>query len=154
MSGLQDLVGQRAEPYRFVVEEGKIAEFARAVGATDPLHRDPEAARAAGLPGLLAPPTFVAASMHWAPAGGGLALGLDLRRVLAGGGEWEYLQPVCAGDELAVSVVVQSVTEKQGSRGPMAVIRVRTEFTREGELVQAYSNDIIQFGALEQEAAA
>lgn len=153
MSGLRDLIGQRSQPYRFVVEEGKLNEFARAVGATDPLYGDPDAAAAAGLRGVLAPPTFVAASAHWAPAAGGLSLGLDVRRVLAGGGEWQYFQPVCAGDELTVTMHVESVQEKQGSRGPMDIMRVRTEFERDGELVQVYANDIIQFGSIAGESA-
>lgn len=151
---LRDLIGQRSEPYRFVVEEGKIAEFVRAIRATDPLHHDRAAAEAAGLRGILAPPTFVAASQHWAPATGGLSLSLDLRRVLAGGGEWEYIHPVCAGDELMVTMSVESVVEKQGSRGQMGIVRVRTEFTRDGGLVQAYMNDIIQFGSIDETAAA
>jgi len=154
MSGLRDLVGQSSKPYRFVVEEGKIAEFARAVGATDPLYRDREAAAAAGLRGILAPPTFVAASAHWAPSEGGLSLGLDVKRVLAGGGEWEYFEPVCAGDEITVTMHVESVTEKQGSRGPMGIMRVRTDFERDGELMQVYSNDIIQFGPVDEETSA
>lgn len=154
MSGLQDLVGQSSQPYRFVVEEGKIAEFVRAVGATHPLFRDREAAVAAGLRGILAPPTFVAASAHWAPRDGGLSLGLDVKRVLAGGGEWQYFQPVCAGDELTVTMHVESVKEKQGSRGPMEIMRVRTDFERDGELVQVYANDIIQFAPVGGEKSA
>lgn len=151
-SDLQSLVGQRSKPYRFVVEEGKVAEFAKAVGSTDPLHFDRGAAQEAGLSACLAPPTFVTVSSHWAPKDSGLSLGLDLRRVLAGGGEWEYLQPVCAGDELTVQMVVESVTEKEGSRGPMDILRLRTEFTRDEELVQVYSSDIIQFRPAKKEA--
>ena len=53
------LVG-RSYPPSAVYEVGraKIAEFAAAIGADDPVHRDPAAARAAGHPDVIAPPTF------------------------------------------------------------------------------------------------
>ncbi|MCR2799330.1 MaoC family dehydratase N-terminal domain-containing protein [Microbacterium sp. zg-Y818] len=154
MSRLSELVGTTAEPFRFVVEEGKVAEFARAVQATDPLFRDPAAAAAAGLSGVLAPPTFSAASAHWSAPASSPALGLDLTRVLAGGGEWEYLSPIVAGDRLEAVTTVESVVEKVGSRGPMAVIRVRTDYARDGEVVQRYTSNIIQFGPVDEGSAA
>ena len=56
------LVG-RSYPPSAVYEVGraKIAEFARAIGEDSPLHRDAEAARAAGYPDVIAPPTFAIA---------------------------------------------------------------------------------------------
>ena len=53
------LVG-RSYPPSAVYEVGraKIAEFAAAIGDADPVHRDVEAARAAGHPDVVAPPTF------------------------------------------------------------------------------------------------
>ena len=152
MSRLTEIVGTTAQPFRFVVEEGKVAEFAHAVQATDPLFRDAGAAAAAGLTGVVAPPTFSTASAHWSGPESAPALGLDLARVLAGGGEWEYLSPLVAGDELIATTTVESVVEKQGSRGPMAVIRVRTDFARDGEIVQRSTSTIIQFGAVDEEA--
>ena len=43
-------------PYQ--VGREKIREFATAIGATDPAHHDPAAARALGHPDVVAPPTF------------------------------------------------------------------------------------------------
>lgn len=140
-----DLKGREGTPYRFVVEEGKVAEFARAVQATDPLLVDRSAAIAAGLPGVLASPTFSVSSAHWAVPGAVPELGLDLRRVLAGGGEWEYLAPVTAGDELEVLMRVADVTRKESSRGPMTVIALESVFRRDGEVVQRYTSTILQF---------
>ena len=56
------LVG-RSYPPSAVYEVGrvKIAEFAAALGSTDPVHHDAEAARAAGHPDVIAPPTFAIA---------------------------------------------------------------------------------------------
>ena len=55
----RELVG-RSYPPSAVYEVGraKIAEFAAAIGADDPVHRDADAARAAGHPDVIAPPTF------------------------------------------------------------------------------------------------
>ena len=53
------LIGTVLEPIVGEVEKGAIRQFARAIGATDPIHTDVEAARAAGYPNVVAPPTFV-----------------------------------------------------------------------------------------------
>ena len=53
------LVGRSYPPSAvYEVGRGKIAEFARAIGDDDPVYRDPEAAKAAGHPDVIAPPTF------------------------------------------------------------------------------------------------
>jgi hypothetical protein len=52
---------------RFPVEAGHILTFARAIGDDNPVYRDPEAASAAGLDGIIAPPTFVMGSAHFDP---------------------------------------------------------------------------------------
>ena len=56
------LVG-RSYPPSAVYEVGraKLAEFAAAIGSADPVHVDAEAARAAGYPDVIAPPTFAIA---------------------------------------------------------------------------------------------
>ena len=41
-------VGKQYEPVQYAVGREKIREYARAVGETNPLHLDVEAARAAG----------------------------------------------------------------------------------------------------------
>ena len=76
--------------FRFVVEEGKVAEFAKAVRDDNPAHRDRAAAEEQGLTGIPAPLTFVAASAHWRSGPNPLAeQNLDLTRTLHGESEWE-----------------------------------------------------------------
>lgn len=152
MSEFAHLVGKRGPAYRFVVEEGKLSEFARILQATDPLYRDSTAAVAAGLSAALAPPTFSVSTALWSTPESFPELGLDLKRVLAGGGEWEYIAPVVAGDVLSVSVVVESVEQKQGSRGAMDLIHIRSDFARDDQVVQTYTSTIIQFGANDAQA--
>ncbi|GAA2828136.1 FAS1-like dehydratase domain-containing protein [Kribbella solani] len=125
------LVGRRLPTYTFVVEAGKVAEFAAAVLADDPVHFDAGAAAETGYDGVVAPPTFSAAAQSWGrPAGDG-GLELDLRRVLAGGAEWEYRAPIVAGDTLTVTGEIVSVERKSGRRGGMTLITRENRFVNQ-----------------------
>ena len=54
----QALVGSAYPAIRYEVGREKLREFAVAVGETDPIYHDQEAARAAGHPDIPAVPTF------------------------------------------------------------------------------------------------
>ncbi|MSQ40468.1 MAG: MaoC family dehydratase [Dehalococcoidia bacterium] len=53
------VLGRAVEGESVVVTREKILAFARAVGETNPLYTDDDAARRAGYPSLIAPPTFI-----------------------------------------------------------------------------------------------
>ncbi len=53
------VLGKEVEGESVVVTREKILAFARAVGETNPLYTDDDAARQAGYPSLIAPPTFI-----------------------------------------------------------------------------------------------
>ena len=61
-------IGKTYEPVVYAVGREKVREYARAVGETNPLHLDVEAARAAGYADVVAPPMF--AVVYSAPAVG------------------------------------------------------------------------------------
>ena len=67
-----EAVGKRYDPLVYAVGREKIREYALAVGETDPLHLDVEAARAAGYADVVAPPMF--AVVYSAPGDGARAL--------------------------------------------------------------------------------
>ncbi|MER5337629.1 MaoC family dehydratase N-terminal domain-containing protein [Micromonospora sp. NPDC002717] len=119
-------------PYQ--VGREKIREFATAIGAADPAHHDPEAARALGHPDVVAPPTFpvvvsMAASQQIIDDP---ALGVDYSRVVHGDQRFAYTRPVVAGDELVCVCVVEDVS----SRGGHDFLTTRTEVgTSTGEPV-------------------
>lgn len=119
------LTGRVLFSYEMPVERGKIREFAAATGATDPAYQ--------GLTATV-PPTFLATSMHWEPQDPALAtvLGLDLSRVLQGGQEYTFIGPLPrAGDTLRAETSVESVIEKDSSRGDrMTILVVLTRFSR------------------------
>ena len=60
-------IGKTYEPTLYAVGREKIREYARAVGETNPLYLDVEAARAAGYADVVAPPMF--AVVYSAPLG-------------------------------------------------------------------------------------
>ena len=51
-------IGYEFLPVTVPVEEGRLKFLAKALGETRDIYTNPDAAIAAGLPGLLAPPTF------------------------------------------------------------------------------------------------
>ncbi|MDG4804624.1 MaoC family dehydratase N-terminal domain-containing protein [Micromonospora sp. WMMD980] len=115
-------------PYQ--VGREKIREFATAIGATDPAHHDPEAARARGHADVVAPPTFpvlvtMAASRQIVDDP---ELGVDYSRVVHGDQRFAYTRPVVAGDELVCVNTIEDVT----SRGGHGFLTTRTDVRTSG----------------------
>jgi len=129
----------------YLVGREKIREFAAAIGATDAEYHDPEAARAAGYPDVVAPPTFpvvvtMAASRQIVADP---ALGLDYSRVVHGDQRFVYTRPVVAGDSLVCVNTVDEIT----SRGGHDFLTTRTEVTTEaGEPVVTVWSKLVQRG--------
>jgi acyl dehydratase len=109
-------VGKSFPPVTYAVGREKVKEYALAVGETNPLHLDPEAARAAGYPDVVAPPMF--AVVFSAPALGPALfdpeVGMDFARMVHGGQEFRWGRPVVAGDEITTTVRVADVSERDG----------------------------------------
>jgi acyl dehydratase len=113
----------------YAVGREKIREFAHAVGETNPVHLDPEAARAAGYPDVVAPPMF--AAVYCGPAIGPALLdpdvGIDFARMVHGAQEFEWHAPVVAGDE----ITTEATLEDKGERGGLSFFRFRTVSTNQ-----------------------
>lgn len=95
----QSFVGRTYPPTApYEVGREKIREFAEAVGETNPVYTDPEAAKAFGHSDVIAPPTFVFAITF--PAAGQIVedpqLGLDYSRVVHGDQKFAYSRLVRA----------------------------------------------------------
>ena len=52
-------IGHDLQTSTMTIERGRLRLFAKAIGETDPVYTDVEAAKAAGYPDLPAPPTFI-----------------------------------------------------------------------------------------------
>jgi acyl dehydratase len=111
-----EAIGKQLPPVTYAVGREKIREYARAVGETNPLHLDVEAARAAGYPDLVAPPMF--AVVYSAPAvGPGIFdpdVGIDFAMMVHGGQEFRWGKPVVAGDEITTTASVKDISERDG----------------------------------------
>ncbi|MFG3441061.1 MaoC family dehydratase N-terminal domain-containing protein [Nonomuraea sp. NPDC047897] len=142
----RDFVGrtyQAGAPYE--VSRVKIREFAAAIGDANPIYRDPEAARAAGHPDVVAPPTF---PIVFSLQSGGEALmdpdlGLNLAMVVHGEQRFEYTRPVHAGDELVTTATITDIR----TAGRNELLTVRSDVsTVDGERVCSTYNTIIERG--------
>jgi acyl dehydratase len=98
----------------YLVGREKVREFASAVGETDPRFHDVEAARAAGFKDVVAPPMFV--SVYAGRPVFALVLdpqtGIDFSRMVHGGQDFTWHQPVVAGDEITTEAEFTGTTKK------------------------------------------
>jgi acyl dehydratase len=109
-------VGKVFAPVSYAVGREKVREYAHAVGETNPLHLDPEAARAAGHRDVVAPPMF--ATVYTSPAIGPAffdpEVGMDFARMVHGAQEFVWGPLVVAGDEIVTEVEVADISERGG----------------------------------------
>ena len=96
----------------------KIREYANAVGETDPVHLDREAARAAGFRDVVAPPMF--AVVYSAPAVGPAIfdpeIGINFAMMVHGSQEFVWGEPVCSGDTITTTNEFKDYSEKDGKK--------------------------------------
>lgn len=111
-------VGSEGEPFAVVIEAGKIAEFAAALGTTSELG---------------VPPTFLEVARFWrGPASNPWVMDPDTHsRTLHASQEYELLEgPLRPGLELTGRTRIDKVYEKTGKRsGKMVFVEVVTDFT-------------------------
>ena len=149
---MRAVVGKEGAPTTLEVEKTGCRMFARAVGHTDPIFYDEEAAKAAGHRSIVAPPGFLGtpifnAGRERSPAEtAGLGYSIPYKRVLNGGTDYEYLDTVCAGDVLTSRTKITGFSERTGSIGPMLITSRETVFTnQDGKLVAKMLGRMIQY---------
>ncbi|GGM74665.1 UPF0336 protein [Thermopolyspora flexuosa] len=142
----RDFIGRSypaPEPYE--VSRVKIKEFALAIGDENPIYLDREAARAAGHPDVVAPPTF---PIVFTLTGASEALadpefGLNFAMVVHGEQRFEYQRPIYAGDVLRHTSTIMDIR----SVGRNEFVTVRSDVTTlDGELVCTTYNTIVERG--------
>jgi len=112
------LIGREFPTVTVDVSAKEIARFASAIGDTDPVYRDPAAARAAGFPGIPLPPTYgmFLVDDRPDPHGNLRLMGIDLAKILHAEQGFQYHAPVYAGDRLTLTDrVVDHYTRKNGA---------------------------------------
>jgi acyl dehydratase len=116
------------------VSREKIREFADAINDPNPAYRSVDAAKALGHADVVAPPTFPI--VLTLPAGQQFTTdpdaGVDYSRVVHGEQRFVHERPVVAGDELQVTLSIDSIRSAAGNE----LISTRTEVrTTADELV-------------------
>jgi acyl dehydratase len=138
----------------FPVEAGHIMLFARAIGDTNPVYQDGDAAKQTEVGGIIAPPTFPQAVAQFDPDyplrwragqpwfGSGKTPSGVTERPSGGGGlhaeqHFEYHRPLRPGDVLTVKSKPGNTWERDSKRAGKLTFRERiTEYRdQKGELV-------------------
>jgi hypothetical protein len=129
---LQEKVGMPLDSYTFKVEAGKVRELALAIGDIKEEY----------LNGAKLLPTFATVIEFW---GGGKStselLGLNVKKVLHGEQEYEYLGEIKPGDVITVKGAVENVYTKAS----MNFVVIKKEFfNKKRELVLIARSTVIE----------
>jgi acyl dehydratase len=111
-----EAVGKQWPAATYEVGSEKIREFADAIAAPSPVHRNHEAAKQAGFRDLVAPPMFcvVYSARSMGPAILDPEVGINLAAMLHGSQEFEWDEPVCDGDVIETTATLKEAYEKDG----------------------------------------
>ena len=135
-----------------------IGRYALTIGAADPAHYDPAAARSAGYADVVAPPNMLAATVEWGigtpearlqpdglPPDGDTPLGEDLGlRVMGAGEEMELVNPATAGTEVVIETTLEAVTPKQTRAGTCVfVTTVHTFMSADGAVLNRNRRTVV-----------
>lgn len=107
-------VGWRAASATVEVDKGQLRLFALAIGETDPVYVNEEAAHAAGHPALPAPPTFAFClkALAGQPYSYLREMGVDIARLLHGEQVFDYYEAIYAGDFVTLLTEILTVEQK------------------------------------------
>ncbi len=129
-----NLIGKEFTIGTFPVSAEDIRAFAEAIGDLNPLYLDADAARAAGYPNVIAPPTFCLRLR-----GGRMQPEVPLEPGLVSlhaGQDIEFADEIYAGQTYTVTAKVAEAYEKTGRSGPLGIIVREVEIKdREGNRV-------------------
>jgi len=148
---MQAAIGRESPPVTHELDRHACRMFARAVGYTNPIYFDEDAARAAGYRDIPAPPGFLGHPVFnpgraSVPGYASLRFDTPLKRILNVGTDIEYLADVCAGDVLTATTKLTGFTERVGSVGPMLITSRETTYTnQEGRVVARMRGSAIQY---------
>ena len=139
----QQAIGCESQGPTLEVEKGAILKFAQAIGDANPRWNDEAAARKSRYGGLIAPPTFLRLMGHVRPP---LPFDLPFQRLLDGGSDWEYFEPIRSGDRISSSARVENIVERPGRLGVMIITTTKVTYHNQlGELVATQISTSIRY---------
>ena len=139
----QKAIGIESKPAVQEVEQGGIKRFAEAVGDPNPLWNDEAVARKSRYGGLIAPPTYLRSVRVERPQ---LPFDIPFSRLLDGGSEWEYFEPVRVGDRITAVAGIVDMSERSGRLGTMLFSVTEITYTNQfDEVVATQRNTSIRY---------
>jgi acyl dehydratase len=137
----RDFIGKKYESAEtFEVGREHIRRFAEAIGDTNPIYVDPEAAKAAGHPDVIAPPTFLTTLGMRTRADspiGDPGLGLNYAMVVHGEQRFVHHRPVRPGDVLKTTTTVEAI--RDAGKNEMLTLRMDITTTDGEPICEAYN---------------
>jgi acyl dehydratase len=137
-------IGRQLPTFLAAAEAGQLRFFAKAIGETNPVYFDEQAARDAGYPGLPLPPTFLFSLEFQIPSNAWRdELGIVTARILHGEESFRYHRMAYAGDTLRFDVRIADIYEKKG--GALEFVVRETRVTNQhGEHVADLRSVLVQ----------
>jgi len=123
----RNFIGYEFEPSEVTIQSYQITQFANAIRDTNPIYYDLNEAKAQGFEDIPVPPTFFARMSYSGEKNFYATLGIDFKKLLDGGKEYNYYSQCVAGDTLVYQTKVENIVEKEGKRGKMDIISVVTQ---------------------------
>lgn len=130
-----------------------IRYFALAIGDDNELYLHDDAAREAGHPSVIAPPTLICESnqyLHREPDANGFIghswhLPLKNMRLIRGGNDYVFERPVLPTDRITVTWHIEDIEEKRSSKGDamLVVTSVATYLDARGDLLATNTETLI-----------
>ena len=141
---LRKLIGWSTDPVIFKVEEGAIQRYADAIGDPNPLFNNIGYAKKSKHGRLVCPPGFFGwptNSKTYDPlklSSSLIVAGAPLR-VLDGGIEYEFLEPIGTGDILTFTAKIVDIVERESKSGKMLITTVETNLINQDSNVAVKS---------------
>src|SRR3954467_7213649 len=146
----RDFIGREdAATATYGVSRELIRRFADAIGDASPVYRDIEAAKAAGYPEVIAPPTFLTVlGFRFGGTGplGDPSLGLNYAVVVHGEQRFVHHRPVRAGDVLTITSSVVDI--RDAGRNELMTTKMAVS-TSDGEPIADMFSTIVSRGTAE-----
>jgi len=147
---MRAVIGKEIETVTVEVDKTAIRMFARAVGHTDLIYYDEEYAKSKGYRSLPCPMGFVGQPIYRPdkPLRPSTVMPFQspFKRVLNGGTDFEYYEPVCAGDVLTATSKIADIVERAGGTGPMLFVTNETTYkNQQGQAVAKFRGTLILY---------
>jgi len=131
--GMKQLIGKEFGPVVWTVERGAIRKLVEAIEDFNPRWYDES--RGEGHRKIVAPPTFCTSLREMQLEEAVWKMDCPLKRMINGGTELEFFQPIEPGDTISVTAKITDMQEREGKSGKLVVFTMERTYTNQrGEI--------------------